>query len=161
MTTPRPRRTIIAGARAQFAGIDADVVNVSANGALVRAPKQQAAGSQWPLVLDLDGTPLAITVRVVRCEPVAGPLTTSTGKFALALTFVNLSEETIARLDQVCRSGPPAGALDERRVRVSFARRCPKCQSRDVAKESKRNYSCCQCGRVFTGFRLGFLRFSR
>lgn len=160
MKTPRPRRTIIAGARAQFAGAPADVVNVSSTGALVRAPKQEAPGSQWPPVLEVNGTPLALSALVVRCEPVAGPLTTSTGKYLLALTFVSPPEEAAARLDQACRAGHRAD-VDERPLRVSFARRCPKCRSRDVAKEERRRYSCCQCGRMFTGFRAGFLRFAR
>jgi hypothetical protein len=160
MNTPRPRRTIITGARAQFANLVADVVNVSHSGALVRAPQQHAPGSQWPLVLDLDGTPLELNARVVRCQPVAGPLSTSTGKYTLALTFVNPSDEAIERLEHICKAAHRAED-DERRLQVSLERRCPKCKSRDVAKEARRSYSCCQCGRVFTGFRLGFLRFAR
>lgn len=79
MNTPRPRRTTIAGARAQFASIAADVVNVSGTGALIRTAHPQPPGAQWPLLLDVSNTPLQLTARVVRCEPVAGPLSTSTG----------------------------------------------------------------------------------
>ena len=83
MTNPRPRRTTISGARAQFANIVAGVVNLSRTGVLVRAEQRQAPGTEWPLILDVDGTPLQLTARVVRCEPVAGPLSTSTGTFAV------------------------------------------------------------------------------
>ena len=160
MTTSRPRRTTIAGGRAQFAHIDTDVVNVSATGALVRTAVRQASGAQGPLILEVEGTPLQVTARVVRCEPDAGPLSTSTGKYALALTFVDPPADVVARLTEMCTTGHRA-AMEVRRLRVSLERRCPKCESRDVAKEGKRSYSCCQCGQVFTGFRVGFLRFSR
>jgi hypothetical protein len=160
MANSRPRRATIAGARARFANVDAEVVNVSSSGALIRAPFRQAPGSHGPLILEIEGTPLELTARVVRCEPVAGPLSTSTGRYALALTFVNASNEVFERLERVCKSGHRS-EQDARRLRVSLVRRCPKCKSRDVAKEGRRSYSCCQCGQVFTGFRVGFLRFSR
>jgi ribosomal protein S27AE len=160
MSTRRPRRATIAGARAQFAGIAADVVNVSCSGALVRASQQQKPGSHMPLVLDLGGTSIPLTARVVRCEPVAGPLKTSTGQFSLALTFVDPPADAVAVLEQVCHNGR-RGAVETRRLQVSLARRCPKCHSRDVAKEAQRRYSCCQCGQVFSGFRVGFIRFAR
>ena len=160
MSPTRPRRTTISGARAQFANIDAEVVNLSSTGALVRAAQKQAPGSLGPLTLDVDGAPLELAARVVRCEPVAGPLGTSTGKFALALTFISPSPDATARLEDMCKTGRRT-ETDVRRLHVSLVRRCPKCNSRDVAKEGRRNYSCCQCGRVFTGFRVGFLRFSR
>ena len=146
---------MIAGARAQFAGAEADVLNMSSTGALVRTGKKQAPGSQWPLVLEVDGTPAALTVRVVRCEPVAGPVRTASGKFAIGITYVNPSEAAVAWLDRVCRAGRRSDAGNKRGVRVSLVRRCPKCQSRDVAKEARRSYSCCQCGLVFTGIRVG------
>ncbi len=159
MKTPRPRRTTLAGAHAQFAGLDAEAVNVSANGALVRAPQPQAPGSEWPLTLEINGAPVRFIARVVRCEPVAGPLIITSGKFALALTFVNPSAVAVEQLELACRSIRRVD--DERHLRVSLTRRCPACQSRDVVKKSKRSYSCHQCGRVFTGFRIAFLRFSR
>jgi len=160
MPTSRPKRTAIAGARAQFCTLDADVVNVSRTGALIRAPQRQAVGAIGPLTLELEGVPITLTARVVRCESVAGPLSTSTGKYALAVTFVDQAPEAEARLEQVFRTGG-GRELESRRLQVSMERRCPKCRSRDVAKEGRRSYSCCQCGRVFTGFRLGPLRFSR
>ena len=159
MKTPRPRRTTLAGAHAQFAGLDAEAVNVSANGALIRAPKQRAPGSEWPLTLEINGTPVQLVARVVRCEPVAGPLETTSGKFELALIFVKPSAVAAEQLELACRSLRPVE--DERRLRVSMTRRCPACTSRDVVKESKHSYSCHQCGRVFTGFRIAFLRFSK
>ena len=160
MKTQRPRRAAIAGARAQFAGIVADVVNVSSTGALLRVAHPQPRGSQWPLLLEVSGTPVQLTARVVRCEPAAGPLSTSTGQFTLALAFVNPLAEAQARLDQVCKSGRRTEGHASR-LHVSLVRRCPKCKSRDVAKESRRHYSCCQCGEMFTGMRVGFLRFAR
>ena len=160
MKASRPRRTEISGARAQFAAVDAEVVNLSTTGALVHAAQRQAPGSHGPLTLEINGTPLQLAARVVRCEPVAGPLSTSTGRFALALTFVAPPPDAVARLEQVCKSGRRS-EMDDRRLHMSLVRRCPKCSSRDVAKEGRRSYSCCQCGRVFTGFRIGFLRFSR
>ena len=160
MNTSRPRRTNIAGAQAQFASVSADVLNVSSTGVLVRTTQPQTPGSQWPLTLDLQGMALQFTARVVRCEPISGPLHASTGRFALALVFVKPSAEAQARLDQLCRAAHRAGG-EARRMKLTFARRCPKCGTRDVAKESPRQYSCCQCGQVFTGFRLGFLRFAR
>jgi hypothetical protein len=160
MTTSRPRRTTISGARAQFAAVDAEVVNVSATGALVHAARPQAPGSQALLTLEINGVPLQLTARVIRCEPVAGPLSTSTGRYELALTFVTPPAEAVARLEAVSQTRRRPEA-DVRHLHVSLVRRCPKCHSRDVAKEGRRRYSCCQCGRVFTGFRVGFLRFSR
>jgi ribosomal protein S27AE len=160
MRTQRPRRTTIADARAQFATHAADVINVSNTGALVKLSQPHAVGSLGPLQIAVGGAPLDTIARVVRCEPVAGPLTTSTGRFLLALTFVNPSEAAVARIDELCRTGRRAEA-DERRLRVTLTRRCPKCGSRDVAKDGKRSYSCGQCGRVFAGFRVAFLRFAR
>ena len=160
MKSSRPRRTTLSGAHAQFADMPADVKNVSTTGALIHAPQRQGVGAHAPLILDLPGAPLPLTARVVRCEPVAGPLSQSTGKYALALTFVNPSPEAIARLEEVCRTARRAEP-ESPGLRVSLVRRCPKCGSRDVARDGRRMYSCCQCGRVFTGFRVGFLRFSR
>lgn len=160
MATSRPRRTAITDARAQFCNVAADVVNVSCTGALIRAAQRQAPGSHGPLTLELDGQPIALTAKVVRCESVAGPISTSTGKYALAVTFVNPSAEAQSRLDELFMTGG-GREMETRRMHVSLVRRCPKCNTRDVAKESRRSYSCCQCGLVFTGFRVGFLRFSR
>jgi hypothetical protein len=150
---------MISGGRAQFADVVADVVNVSTSGALIRAPQRQPPGSQAPLLLEINGTPLRLNARVVRCEQVAGPLITSTGKYALALTFVDPSPDAVTLLEDLCQTR--RGEFESRRLQVSLERRCPKCRSRDVAKEGPRSYSCCQCGQVFTGFRIGFLRFSR
>jgi hypothetical protein len=160
MKPSRSRRTSLSGAHAQFAGLAADVMNVSSTGALIHVPLRHGVGSHGPLTLELPGAPLQLTARVVRCQPVAGPLSQSTGRYALALTFVSPSPDAIARLDEVCRTGRRT-ENEDRRLHVSLARRCPKCGSRDVAREGRRMYSCCQCGRVFTGFRVGFLRFSR
>lgn len=159
MPTPRPRRTVIAGARAHFANVVGEVLNVSCTGALVRAEHRHAPGAEWPLRLEVGEAPILLTARVVRCQPVAGPLKTSTGKYTLALAFVHTTDEAMDLLEQVCKGGRRADA--PRGLHVSLVRRCPKCKSRDVAKESKRHYSCGQCGQVFTGLRLGFLRFAR
>ena len=127
----------------------------------MRTENLQRPGAQWPFLLEAgDTTPLPLTARVVRCEPVAGPLGASRGKYTLALAFVDTPAESQTRLEQLCKTGRRADSAP-RGLKMSLARRCPKCHSRDVAKESKRHYSCCQCGQVFTGFRIGFLRFSR
>jgi ribosomal protein S27AE len=159
MKNPRPRRTTMAGAHAQFATLAADVVNVSATGVLLRVSRLHEAGSLGPLSLDVGGTPLDMVARVVRCEPLAGPLSSSTGYFLLALTFVNPSDAAIIQLERLCRTGRRTDEV--RRLRVTLTRRCPKCRSHDVAKDGPRSYSCGQCGRVFTGFRVGFVRFAR
>ena len=151
---------IIAGARAKIAGMTADVVNVSTTGALVRAAHMRLPGTECPLQLDVSATFVELTARVMRCEPVAGPVTSTTGQFALALTFVNTSADALACLERVCKTGQRADA-EARRLHVTLERRCPRCQSHDVVKEGKRYYSCSQCGRTFTGFRAGFLRFAR
>jgi PilZ domain-containing protein len=148
----------MAGARATFSGSEAGVINVSVTGALVRAAQHRAAGSHGSLILEIEGAPLELTAQVVRCEPIAGPLTAS-GGFALALAFVNVSPDDQARLDAACRT--PRGEFESRRLKVSLSRRCPKCLSRNVAKKARRSYSCGHCGQMFTGFRLGFLRFAR
>ena len=160
MNTTRPQRTAIAGARAQFAGIVADVVNASPTGALIRTAHQQPRGAEWPLVLEFNDTSFPLPARVVRCEPVVGPLSTSKGQFVVALVFVNASAEAQALLEQACRVGRRAEA-QFRRVRVSLTRRCPACNSRHVARKSPRRYSCCRCGQMFAGLRVGFLRFAR
>lgn len=160
MTTPRTRRTTIPGARAQFADVVADVLNVSSTGALVRTKHQQPPGTQGALLLELGDRPVELTARVVRCEPVAGPLTSSTGLYTLALSFVKPPDTALERLDRVCKTGRRP-EVDRRHLQVSLVRRCPKCKSRDVAKEGRRSYSCGQCGQVFTGFRVGILRFAR
>ena len=158
--TPRDRRTAIAGARANLAGMAADVVNISATGALVRIAHPHPLGTRCPMVLEVGDAPIHLTARVVRCEPASGPLSTSMGQFALAATFVNLSSDAEVRLGQVCKAD--RGVEDEApRLYISFSRRCPKCKSRDVVRESRRQYSCGQCGQMFTGIRLGFVRFAR
>ena len=160
MATSRPSRAALSGARAQFCDVGAEAVNVSRTGALIRGPQRQAIGATGPLTIELEGSPITLAARVVRCEPVAGRLSASTGKYALALTFIDQTPEAEARLEQVFKTGG-GRELERRRLHVSLVRRCTKCHSRDVAKEGRRSYSCCQCGQVFTGFRLGPLRFSR
>jgi hypothetical protein len=160
MPTPRPRRTVIAGARAHFANVVGEVLNVSSTGALVRAEHRHEPGTEWPLRLECGDATIPVIARVVRCQPVAGPLKSSTGKYTLALTFINVSEEAGARLDAVCKAGRRTEAAP-RGLHVSLTRRCPKCKSRDVAKEGRRHYSCGQCGQVFSGMRVGPLRFAR
>lgn len=160
MATSRSRRTAITGAHARFCNVAADVVNVSCTGALILAAQPLAPGSQGPLTLEPEGQPIQLTARVMRCDPVAGPISTSTRKYALAVTFVNPPPGADAWLDELFKTGR-GRQMETRRRQVSLVRRCPKCHTRDVAKEGRRSYSCCQCGLVFTGFRVGFLRFSR
>jgi hypothetical protein len=156
---PRSRRVPIAGARARLADTIADVVNVSRTGALVRTALLQRPGAQWPLLLELSTTPVQLTARVVRCVA-AVTRRGARRQYMLGLQFVDPSAAATAELDRICKSGRPTKA-NPRRIYISFARRCPLCKSRAVSKDAKRHYSCTDCGHVFTGIRIGIVRFAK
>ena len=156
----RLRRIPVAGARAQLASTLADVVNVSLTGALIRTSSQQRLGAEWPLILELSDRPIRLTARIVRCELEEMPRRDRRRQYALGVAFVNLSSEAQAVLDQVCSRTRQATA-PLRRLYVSLVRRCPKCRSRSVLKETKRFYHCTECRHEFTGIRIGVLRFAR
>jgi len=42
----------------------------------------------------------------------------------------------------------------------STSRECPECHSGEVSKERRHGYSCLQCGRRFSGYRIGRMRIS-
>jgi hypothetical protein len=138
----------------------ADVVNVSRTGALVRTAHQQRPGVQWPLILELRQTAVTLSARVVRCEAVPVPRRGARRWYTLGLAFVDPTTEVQALIDEVCRTAQATEA-HPRRFYISFARRCPQCRSRAVQKETKRRYSCNDCGLLFTGFRIGGVRFAR
>jgi len=94
------------------------VVTVSSIGALVRTAHRPQPGAQWPLLLDVSNTPVQLTARVVRCEPVAGLLSSSTGLFTLALAFVSPSAEAKARLDRYAEPGAAPKATPTRVRRI-------------------------------------------
>jgi DNA-directed RNA polymerase subunit RPC12/RpoP len=156
----RPRRIPVAGARAQLASTLADVVNVSLTGALIRTSSQQRLGAEWPLILELSDRPIRLTARIVRCELAEMPRRDRRRQYALGVAFVNLSSEAQAVLEQVCSRTRQAMA-PLRRLYVSLVRRCPKCRSRSVLKDTKRSYRCTECRHEFTGIRIGVLRFAR
>lgn len=157
---PRSRRVPIAGARARLADTLADEVNVSRTGALVRTPVNQRLGATWPLLLELSNTPVQLTARVVRCEAAAVARRGARRQYMLGLEFVDPPPPATAVLDWACRSGS-AKEGKPRRIYISFVRRCPRCKSRAVSKDAKRHYCCSDCGHVFTGIRIGIVRFAK
>ena len=110
---PRPRRVALLGARVQIAITIADVVDVSRTGVRIRASHEWRTGSEWPLVLDLPvAAPMRVIGRVVRCEPADVSLPNGTvmqNQYQLAFTFVDLSTEAAAVLDQVCGTAAETG----------------------------------------------------
>jgi len=138
----------------------ASVVNVSRTGALICAANQLRLGSDWPLLLELNETPLQLTGRVVRLEPAAVTLTHSTlrKQVGIGLTFVEPSSEAQRVLKEMCGNrrellGMPLGLCH-----VSFARVCPRCGSRYISRQQRPRYACDACQRTFMGFRIGPFR---
>ncbi|HKB10559.1 MAG TPA: PilZ domain-containing protein [Vicinamibacterales bacterium] len=161
---PRSERVAVAGAYAKLARSLAEVVNVSRTGVLIRGPQQPTPGDQWPLLLELGRTPLALRARVVRCEPVADDPRGRRSVFTMGLAFVDPSAEALEVLDRVCRRAARGRPEPQRRgtwLSMSLVRRCPRCRSRAVAKEGNRRYLCTACLCRFQGFRVGFIRFAR
>jgi Tfp pilus assembly protein PilZ len=148
----------VAGAYAELARTFAEVVNVSRTGVLVRGAQRHVLGDEWPLLLELGRTPLLLLARVVRCEPVTVHRRRRV-LYALGLAFVDPPADAVAVLDRVCRTG----SVPRRTAwfSMSFARRCPQCRSRAVAKEGTGQYLCTACLYRFRGFRIGFIRFAR
>jgi hypothetical protein len=56
---------------AQLGAISGWLVNISASGALVRAPESFDVGRSCPLVLASSDFPVGLTVRIVRVEPMS------------------------------------------------------------------------------------------
>jgi len=135
------------------------VVNLSRTGALVRTSHHQRAGAEWPLVLELREAAVTLKARVVRCDAAAVPRHGARRQYTLGLTFVDPSKEAQAVIDEVCRAAKTTAP--KRRLFMSFVRRCPACKSRAVQKELTRRYSCSDCGNLFTGMRVGIVRFAR
>jgi hypothetical protein len=150
----------VAGARARLADTFADVVNLSRTGALIRMPLHQRPGAQWPLILELSNTPVELIARVVRCETASLTRQGARRQYMLGLAFVDPTPAVSAVLDRICKT-QNATEGKRRRIYISFVRRCPHCKSRAVSKDSKRTYCCSDCGDVFTGIRIGVVRFAR
>ena len=105
VSRPRSRRVALLGARVQLAITIADVVDVSRTGVRIRASSEWRAGSEWPIVLQLPtAAPVRLTGRVARCEPADVSLPNGAmvqKQYLLAFTFVDLSTEAAAVLDQM------------------------------------------------------------
>jgi len=110
---PRARRVALLGARVQLAITIADVVDVSRTGVRIRASYEWRAGSEWPLVLELPAAaPVRLTGRVARCEPADVSFRNGAvvqKQYLLAFTFVDLSTDAAAVLDQVCGTAAETG----------------------------------------------------
>ena len=156
---PRPPRIPVVGARAQIATTVADVVNLSRTGALVRTTHHQRPGAEWPLVLELRKAAVTLKARVVRCDAAAVPRHGARRQYMLGLAFIEPSKEAQTVIDDVCKAAN--ATAPKRRLYMSFVRRCPACKSRAVQKELKRHYACSDCGLLFTGVRVGIVRFAR
>lgn len=162
-SSPRPRRIAPQGARARVANADADVVNVSRTGVLIRAPYPLRTGTEWPLTLEISHTPLLLTGRVVRCEPMADPSARRVGPVhhRLALRFLSMSQDSQTRLYAACGGQVERPTLPARLFPlhpVSIARRCPRCGATHVEKQRRHHYYCDSCQRGFVGVKLGPLR---
>jgi hypothetical protein len=156
---PRPRRVAIAGARAHLANAQAEVVNVSRTGVLIRAPYPLRTGTDWPLTLEISHRPLLLTGRVVRCEPALDPNARPV-HHDLALAFVTQSSDAQNTLLQAC-----GGRLERPQPRrhlslhpISIARRCPRCRATRVVKRQRHQYFCEACQSRFTGLKFGPIR---
>ena len=133
------------------------MVNLSRTGALVRTEHHQRPGVERPLILELSQTAVTLTARVVRCEAAAVPRYGARRQYTLGLAFVNPPQDVQTAMDQVIKE---QAEDDPPRFYVSFARRCPACRSRAVQKEARRQYSCSDCGHLFSGVRIGIVRFA-
>jgi hypothetical protein len=165
----RPPRVAIDGARLQFANALGELINISPTGALIRVPFELRQGGEWPLLIELpDARLLRLNGRVVRCRR-------DGISYLLALAFVSPAAEAHSLLNDICSTPlpatekrsyplpwrPPPLSLERLlRIRVASERQCPECHCPDVTKEQGRHYSCDQCGRRFSGFRIGGRRIS-
>jgi len=88
-------------------------VDVSRTGVRIRASYEWRAGSEWPLVLELPAAaPVRLTGRVARCEPADVSFRNGAvvqKQYLLAFTFVDLSTDAAAVLDQVCGTAAETG----------------------------------------------------
>ena len=158
----RARRVSLVGARVQLADAIASLVNVSRTGVLIRAGRQLRPGSDWPLMLELNETPVKLTGRVVRLEPAA--VSVSDGavrkQFSIGMLFIKPSTEARLVLDGVCGTRHERVGVHLPFLHVSYARCCPRCGSRSVSRERPSRYRCDACLRFFWGFRIGPFRFA-
>ena len=106
---PRPPRVSTLRARVQLANTEAEFVNVSRSGVLVRVSYELHPGSEWPLLLEWPAmAPVPFHGRVVRCERTDAWLAGGSvlqNHYEIAMMFIDLSSAGQAVLDDVCRSG--------------------------------------------------------
>lgn len=162
-SSTRPTRVPVRGARARVGDADADVVNVSRTGVLVRAAYPLRTGTEWPLTLEICHPPLVLTGKVVRCEPLADPSERHALPLhhELALQFLSMPNEARAKLSHACgrlidgREEPPRLLPLSP---LSLVRRCPRCRGTRVVKERRHHYYCENCERRFVGLKVGPVR---
>jgi hypothetical protein len=129
------------------------LLNLSATGAMVRAPLVLPVGARAVLVIKAETRPVELKCRVVRCakagaRPEGAPSRT---EFDLAVSF-----ERCDALATLLRTIVQRGR--RRHLLVSLERRCPSCHGRPVSKVRRMQYFCDKCHLGFDGFRVGPLR---
>jgi hypothetical protein len=77
------------------------VVNVSATGALLRAHVPVLVGRTCPLFMNLPGSPISLTVRVVRTEHVS-PDDTTGAQYLIGVMFTEFSSPAKRAIAKLC-----------------------------------------------------------
>lgn len=101
----RPARVATTGLRARIASLEGQVVNISATGALIRAPRALSVGTEVPFTLDVDPNPISLTARIVRCQPAAIEISGAVmmrEEFALGVMFSRTPAEAAQTIAQLC-----------------------------------------------------------
>jgi hypothetical protein len=129
------------------------LLNLSATGALVRAPLVLPVGARATLTINAETRPVELKCRVVRCAKAdeqaegAGSRT----EFDLGVSF-DQTDALATLLKTIVQRGR------RRHLLVSLERRCPSCHGRPVSKVRRMQYFCDKCRLEFDGFRVGPLR---
>ena len=112
----RPARTPVQGIRARVGRVECTVANLSSTGAMLRSRVEVPVGSEVHMQFDLP-TPVATTVRVMRCEPIDVPLPGAVWRkqeFALGVHFLDHHGE----LSGVIRSLAQQTGIEHSQARV-------------------------------------------
>lgn len=101
----RSVRVATPGLRARLEEVEGDLIDVSATGALVRTDREISVGS-WPVVLDLEGSPISVVGEVVRCQPTnierPGAATLHMRAFAIGVKFIKPSADAMLGIARLC-----------------------------------------------------------